>query len=266
MKEFKIKINAPKNKFKLMVLGDMHLGDELCDLDLIKDTIKYIKNNKDCYCILNGDLINNALKTSKSDLYKESMTIEQEQDLLIDLLMPIKDKILIMATGNHEKRTELAAGINPLKAVAYALNIRDKLVEDSYVLTLEFGVAHGMKGVTNKYIVYGTHGGTGGGRRAGATANALQDMSLRLPNADLYVHSHTHTSVNYNDMIFLYDYKTKKIKEHKRMYYNANAFLKYGGYAEQKEYKPVDRTPSVLIVTAIRTKGEMKITTDIARI
>lgn len=266
MKEFKIKINAPENKFKIMVLGDMHIGDELCDLDLIKETIEYVKNNEDCYCVLNGDLINNALKTSKSDSYKEQMTIEEEQDLLIELLLPIREKILVIATGNHEKRTEILAGINPLKAVAYALNLRDKLVEDSYVLTLEFGTAHGVKDLTNKYVVYGIHGGTGGGRRAGATANALQDMSQRLPNADLYVHSHTHTTVNYNDMIFLYDYKTKKVKEHKRMYFNANAFLKYGGYAEQKEYKPVDRTPSVLVVKAIRTKGEMKIKTDIVRI
>lgn len=266
MKEFNIKIDAPKNKFKLMVLGDMHIGDEFCDLDLIKETIDYVKKTKDCYVILNGDLINNALKTSKSDSYREQMTIEEEQDLLIDLLMPIKEKILVMATGNHEKRTTITAGINPLKAVAYALNMRDKLVEDSYVLTLEFGVAHGMKNLTNKYIVYGIHGGTGGGRRAGATANALQDMALKLPNADLYVHSHTHTTVNYNDMIFLYDAKTKKVKEHKRMYYNANAFLKYGGYAEQKEYKPVDRSPSVLVVEAIRKNVEMKLKTDVVRI
>lgn len=266
MTELNVKINGTKNNFKLMVLGDLHIGDELCDLDLIKETLDYVKKNKDCYVILNGDLINNALKTSKSDSYKEQMTIEEEQDLLIDLLEPIKDRILVMATGNHEKRTEILAGINPLKAVAYALNLRNKLIEDSYVLTIEFGVAHGMKNLTNKYVVYGIHGGTGGGRRAGATANALQEMALKLPNADLYVHSHTHMSINYNDMIFVYDYKTKKIKEHKRMYYNANAFLKYGGYAEQKEYKPVDRSPSVLVVEAIRKNGEMKIKTDIVRI
>lgn len=266
MKELNVKIKGTKNDFKLMVLGDLHIGDELCDLELIKETLDYVKKNKDCYVILNGDLINNALKTSKSDSYKEQMTIEEEQDLLIDLLEPIKDRILVMATGNHEKRTELLAGINPLKAVAYALNLRNQLVEDSYVLTIEFGVAHGMKNLTNKYVVYGIHGGTGGGRLAGATANALQQMALKLPNADLYVHSHTHMSINYNDMVFLYDYKTKKVKEHKRVYYNANAFLKYGGYAEQKEYKPVDRSPSVLVVEAIRKNGEMNIKTNIVRI
>ena len=266
MKEFNIKLDCPKNTFQLMVLGDMHIGDELCDLDLIRETIDYVKRTKDCFVILNGDLINNALKTSKSDSYKEQMTIEEEQDLLIDLLKPIKDKILVMASGNHEYRTSLLAGINPLKAVAYALGIKDRLVENSYLLNIEFGVAYGVKAVPNKYVVFGIHGGSGGGRRAGATANALQDMALIRPDMDLYIHSHTHTVINYTDLIFLYDRKMKKTKAHQRTYYNANAFLKYGGYAEQKGYKPADRNPSVLVVNALRKKDGMKIVTNIVRI
>ena len=83
---------------------------------------------------------------------------------------------------------------------------------------------------------------------------------------DLYVHSHTHTKINYNDIIFLYNRKTKKTIEHQRTFYNANAFLKYGGYAEKKGYKPSDRNPSVLVVKATRTKDGMKTLTDIVRI
>ena len=172
-----------------------------------------------------------------------------------------------MATGNHEYRTSLIAGINPLKAVAYALGIKDKLVDnESYLLNIEFGVSYGMKTVKNKYVVYGMHGGSGGGRKAGATANALHDMALVRPDMDLYIHSHTHTQINYNDMIFLYDRKTKKTREHQRTFYNANAFLKYGGYAEQKGYKPTDRQPSVLVVNALRKPEGMKIVTNIVRI
>lgn len=266
MKEFNIKLEGNKNTFQIMVLGDMHIGDELCDIELIKDTIEYVKKTKDCYCILNGDLINNALKTSKSDSYKEQMTIEDEQDLLINLLSPIKDKILVMATGNHEHRTSLIAGINPLKAVAYALGLKNKLVEHSYLLNIEFGTQHGMKDRRNKYVIFGIHGGSGGGKRAGSTANALQDMADIRPDMDLYVHSHTHTQINYTDMIFLYDRKSKKTKEHQRTFYNANAFLKYGGYAEQKGYRPTDRHPSVLIVNALRKPDAMKIVTNIVRI
>lgn len=266
MKEFKISLGAEKDSFKLMVLGDLHIGDPLSDLDLIKDTIDYVKKTKDCYVILNGDLINNALKTSKSDSYIEQMTIEQEQEMLIELLKPIKDRILVMATGNHEYRTSLLAGINPLKAVAYALEIKDKLVEDSYILDIQFGKCCGNSKSQNHYLIYGIHGGSGGGKRAGATANALQDMALVRPDMDLYIHSHTHTCVNYNDLIFLYNRKTQQTIEHQRTFYNANAFLKYGGYAEKKGYKPSDRQPSVLIVKSTRKYNNMRTITNIARI
>jgi hypothetical protein len=266
MNEIKINLDCPKNTFKLMVLGDLHIGDALCDLELIKETIEYIKKNKDCYVILNGDLINNALKTSKSDSYLESMTIEQEQETLIQLLQPIKDRILVMATGNHEHRTSILAGINPLKAVAYALGIKEKLVDGSYLLDISFGVNSGNKACKNNYVVYGIHGGSGGGRRAGSTTNALQDMALIRPDVDLYVHSHTHTEVNYNDIVFLYDRKINKTKEHQRTFYNANAFLKYGGYAETKGYRPSARQPSVLVISTCRKKDGMRMLTNIVKI
>ena len=57
------------NEFQLMALGDFHIGDEFCDLDEIKRALKYVENTPNCYLILNGDLMNNALKTSKSDSY-----------------------------------------------------------------------------------------------------------------------------------------------------------------------------------------------------
>ena len=123
-----------------------------------------------------------------------------------------------------------------------------------------------MKNHTNDYVVFGTHGGHGGGRRVGASANALQDMSAILPNADLYIHSHTHTPINYTDTVFIYNRRSKKVKEVQRTFYNANSFLKYGGYAEQKGFKPQGNQPSVLVINAIRKKGDMKILTDIVRI
>ena len=43
MKEFKINLDCDKNTFKLMVLGDLHIGDPLCDIDLIKETLDFVK-------------------------------------------------------------------------------------------------------------------------------------------------------------------------------------------------------------------------------
>ena len=253
-----------QNQIQLVVLGDLHIGDKLCDLDLIKETIEHIRTNDNCYAILNGDLMNNALKTSKSDSYLETMSMADQQELLIELLYPIKDKILVMTTGNHEYRTNLLAGINPLKPVAIALGIKNKLVDSSYVLDLSFGSVKGGRPI--KYTVFGIHGGDGTGKRIGITANALQDMANVVCNADLYVHSHTHNQISYSDAVLVFNKPKHRIEEHQRTYYNANAFLKYGGYAEQKGYRLPDRSPSAIVITGCRKKDDVKVVTDIVRI
>ena len=141
MNEFNVKLDVPQNTFQLMVLGDTHIGDELCDLELIKDTIDYVKKTKDCYVILNGDLINNALKTSKSDSYKEQMTIEEEQDLLIDLLKPIKDKIL--SRLNHtpinieDFSIDLQIPINILNSQLIELEMDGKVVVENGFVSIK---------------------------------------------------------------------------------------------------------------------------------
>lgn len=250
--------------FQLVVLGDLHVGDECCDMDLIQEAIAYVQQTPHCYAILNGDLMNNALKTSKSDSYKEKMTMEQQQETLIQLLYPIRNKILVVCSGNHEYRTNLLAGINPLKAVAYALGVADKFTEDTYILRLDFGKVRGTKS-KNKYIVFGMHG-SGGGRRIGSTANTVHDMAKIFPDMDLYIHSHTHNQVNFSDMILLYNNVSDKVVEHQRTFYNANAFLKYGGYGERQGFTPTDRTPNTVVVSAVRKNDEMKLVTNVIKI
>ena len=261
MKHFKAELTN-KNKFQLLVLGDLHIGDELCDIDEIKRVIEYARATRDLYVILNGDLMNNALKTSKSDSYRETMTMAEQQDFLVELLAPIKDKILVMCSGNHEYRTEILTGINPLRYVAAQLGISDKYCDISYTLNLSFGNAFGTK-AKNHYLVYGTHG-TGGGRRIGGIANALEDMRKIIYNADLYVHSHTHKGVTWLDTCF--EMTNAGIREKTQVFFNSNSFLKYGGYTERFKLPPSSTQTSVLSVRAERVKKNMQIITDIIRI
>lgn len=267
MKEIIIDLGNKTNKIEIVPLGDMHIGDEFCELELIKETIGYIKNTPNCYTILNGDLMNNALKTSKSDSYRETMTMEEQQELLIELLEPIKDKILVMTQGNHEYRTDLLAGIDPLRYVARSLGVLQKgrYTDNSYLLTLKFGRRNGEPNVSNVYTIYGIHG-SGGGKRIGSTANVMEDMGHIVANADLYIHSHTHSVVNFTDCIYVYNIVSKKLDKVVRTFYNTNSFVNYGGYAERKGYKPSDLTPSTIVITFTRNGGEMIKKTDIIKL
>lgn len=235
-----------KQQFKIVVLGDLHLGDALCDLDLIKSTIDYVKKTKDCYVIVNGDIMNNAIPGSKSDQISEALTMEQQQDLAIELLTPIKDRILVIAPGNHENRTYRATGINPLRYVARALGLSDRYASEAYLINIKTRYKGNNKN-SNYFKIFGMHGAYGGGRRIGSAANALQEMSAVVANANLYVRSHTHNHISFNDDVYIVS-PQGNLTRVRRTYYNANAFLKYGGYAEDKGYRLTDTTPAVINV------------------
>lgn len=266
MKEINLHIKAINNGFQIIVFGDWHIGDRDCDIELIKETIEYIKRTPNCYAILNGDLINNALKTSKSDSYREVVPMDQQQDLVIELLKPIADRILVITPGNHEWRTSLLAGVDPTKYIAMGLGIANKYSDNTYLLNIEFGKAHGMKSQYNKYLVFGMHGSSSNGSTIGSTANTLENMSNVVGNADLYIHSHTHKTIHFPDSIYLYDTKIGRLKLMERTYYNSNSFLFYGGYAETKGMRPFSRFPKVITVKAIRKNGEMIKKTDVVNI
>ena len=101
-----IKLNLPieENNLRLYVLSDMHLGSSEADVPTLKRIIEHIKQDPNMRVILLGDILDTALKNSKTDIYSETMSIADAQKLAIELLTPIKDKIIGMTPGNHENR------------------------------------------------------------------------------------------------------------------------------------------------------------------
>ena len=91
-----IKVNLPRDikTAEIHIFADLHIGDSHCDIMGIKNRIEAVQNNKNAYCILNGDIINNATKTSVSDCYAEELSPMEQIRRFVDLFEPIKDKII----------------------------------------------------------------------------------------------------------------------------------------------------------------------------
>lgn len=100
----KIKLDEKQNNIQLYALADTHIGSRECDIDLVKEVIEHIRMTPNMYVILLGDILDTALKNSKSDIYSSAMTIAESQQLALEILTPIKDKIIGMTPGNHENR------------------------------------------------------------------------------------------------------------------------------------------------------------------
>ena len=105
IKTIDISLSQEFDKVEVHTFADLHMGDSFTDLKLIEERIKYVKNTDNAFAVLNGDLFNNATKTSVSDSYSEVIPPMQQIQLGCDLFTPIRDKILVINTGNHENRT-----------------------------------------------------------------------------------------------------------------------------------------------------------------
>lgn len=238
------------------IFSDWHIGDVNCKMSEIRKEIEEVKNNKNAYCICNGDLINNATKASVSDMYAETMTPQEQVEALCELLEPIKDKILMITRGNHEQRTHRESGIDLSAVIANMLGCRDKYSQDGGVLFIRFGhQSRGHKdhkGIVRRqsYTMYVTHG-TGGGRKEGAKAIRLADMAA-IVDTDIYIHSHTHLPMVMKEAFFRVDTTKAQVKPVEKLFVNSGAKLGYGGYGQAKEFKPNSTASPVIVLHGCR--------------
>lgn len=245
-----IKIDLPKEleSVEIHTLADLHIGDKFCDMESIKAKIEHIKNTPNAVCILNGDLLNNATKTSVSDSYAEEHTPMQQVEMCVDLLGPIANKVICCCGGNHEKRTWNKEGIDIMKVVALQLGFADKYSPTSCFVFLRVGMNDHKRPVC--YMLHCTHG-SGGGRREGSKVNRLADMASII-DADIYIHSHTHLPMIMKQAFYRTSPANSSVAKADKLFINTSALLDYGGYGEAFEFKPSSKDNPVIRLSGVK--------------
>lgn len=102
---------------RIVNLGDIHRGNNNCNTQLLKKNINFIRDNDDVRWISTGDLLETAIKSSKSSCY-EASTPEEELDALAAELEPIRHKCLGFVASNHHNRIKKESGLNLDKVLA----------------------------------------------------------------------------------------------------------------------------------------------------
>lgn len=255
-----VKVDLPQclKMVEIHTLADLHIGDKFSNKDGIKERIEYIKNTQNAYCILNGDLMNNATKTSVSDSYAEEYTPMEQVEMCLELFEPIKDKIIAITAGNHEKRTYNKEGIDITKLVAMQLKLVDRYSPTSCLVFLRFGQQSShFKYQPVLYTLYCTHG-SGGGRKEGAKAIRLADMASII-DADIYIHSHTHLPMVMKQGFYRVALANSSVARVDKLFVNTSAMLEYGGYGEAFEFKPTSQHSPVIYLDGCTKRFEAKL-------
>lgn len=232
---------------EIHTFADLHIGDVHCDLDKIHERIEAVKAKENAFVILNGDILNNATKTSVSDCYAEEIPPMEQLQRFVSLFEPIKDKILAVTSGNHENRTYNKEGIDLTAVACQQLGIEDKYAKTGALVFVKFG--KGKKGGGNRtskqlYTIYCTHG-SGGGRKEGAKAIRLADMA-NIVDADVYIMGHTHLPMVMKQGFYRVDRLNCSTTMVNKLFVNTSSMLGYGGYGEAFQYKPSSKDCPVI--------------------
>lgn len=254
MKTIKIDLSKDIKELEILIFADEHIGDPRCDTKYLQERIEYVKTHENAYCILGGDLMDNATKTSIGDTYSQTLSPMQQMDQIVDLFKPIKKKILGCVLGNHEFRTYKKEGIDVMRCACDRMGIANRYSDTGALLFIRFGDLGGYEHNRRAlYTLYMTHG-AGGGRKEGAKAIRLADMAC-IVDADIYCHHHTHLPMIFKQNYYRTNLSTSTVTEVTKLFVNGSANLSYGGYGETQGYKPATLDKPKIILSGTKKEA-----------
>jgi len=220
------------DEVKITLLSDLHIGHPHCDEGLIIKTVERVARDDGHFLILNGDLIECVTRTSPGDIYHLRYSSPDEQvEVLVDILGPVKDRILGIVSGNHELRSD---GHDYGREVARTLDIAHMHSRDAILHEVRVGKRRNLKPWV--YTVFQTHG-RGGATTPGGKTNALCRYGTIIP-ADVVLVGHLHSAKVETDMAIEFDPQNLTTHERRRYLVMLSSALGYGEYALRRGIKP----------------------------
>lgn len=253
----KMPMSEHPNRMTIVPLSDVHYGSKEFNETLWHTVIKRIQDDPDCFCVLVGDMMDNGLKNSATNVYEATCGPREQKEWLINELTPIKDKILGAVGGNHERRTVREVDQDPLYDVLLALG-KENLYRPN-ICFMQLKLTHLVKGKVMQRVDYSfaiTHG-AGGGQYIGSSANRVQNFGMAIEGIDCLITGHTHKPVSFPvPKLEL----TNGVVLRKQFYVAvAGSFLNYGGYPVRKLLPPTAHTMTEIVLTYTTKKKELRV-------
>jgi hypothetical protein len=139
-----------------------------------------------------GDWVEGITPKDRRFDIRTANPVEEQYDLAHDYFLPIADQGIAVLTGNHDEYIAKEYG-DRVSRLARDLDVPYLGYSGFVVLKLDAGAAR------RSYIIY-LHHGAGGGRKLGAKAIRMQELSAKFV-ADIYLVGHNHTYQSHVDRI-----------------------------------------------------------------
>jgi len=207
----------------------MHIGAAQCDMKFIREHIKRIKNDPNGRAIYLGDGGECVTKLSKGGIYEQLLSPQQQHDVCVEELEPIKDKLLFGIRGNHGHRIYKETGLSFDKNLCHRLGIPYLGVSAFANITVN----------RSSYDVFCHHGADSGVAIQSKVTKA--ETFKQFVDADVLITAHSHACMEVPPAALLScDNTNRRIATKLRYQYIAGCgYDSRTGYAEEKAYPPI---------------------------
>jgi predicted phosphodiesterase len=225
-------------------LADVHLGAQESAIGAFTKLVNEIAKEPNVYVTLQGDLIDNGTRNSVTNVFKSTIPPSQQKREMAATLEPIRDKILCIMCGNHERRSGKEADDDPTYDIAVKLDIEDRYRESLAFVRIAVGAQKGKQlrsnggGKPYVYYVACTHG-AGGGSLPGAAINRADSYLQSMDGVDVFIHAHSHRQYALRGSKMVVDYANKLVRQRPTLVMCAGSWLGYADYAVEKNLRPV---------------------------
>ncbi len=241
-------------KLRVIVLSDLHLGEEGFLRREWYNTVNWLRENPDVQIVLAGDLTESITKASLGDIFSQQHPMLQIEELS-EFLSEFKNRIIAKVIGNHEWRIYNVAGINISEILSKQFEIPFCAHEAIIDISLKNDTIKSGALKRLNYVLAVRHGWAGG-RYAEKSVRQGRQFAESWEGVDVLITGHTHhASASYVDR-YVYDRKNKGIGYRRIYLVNAGAYLE-ADYAKRKGLPPSRPAKTIIELSA---KGKKEIT------
>lgn len=244
--EYRIPVKSRSNCVFIRGFYDIHAGVKSCDFEKFREDVEEVRKTPNMYAFLGGDMCD-FISPDDKRFDAKSLTHESIMELndlplkmarqVIDVLMPIKHKLIFGLEGNHEKTLHDKKNIDIASYICTALKIPN--LGYTGICRLNFT----MPGEHSKNVLLYVSHGFGSSLKFGGKMNRLIDC-IQMIEADIYWMGHNHgKGVAMADRLYLSAKGIPRVFAHHKVCVLGGTYLKTmckgnSSYGERRGYVP----------------------------
>lgn len=207
---------------------DLHFGSTLFDSYKWAKLKKAITSEDNAFVVWVGDLMENAIPGSKSDMFTQTHPPAVQREWVAEQLLALSQKTIAVVPGNHcSNRTTKTSGLYPLYDCCLLAGIGDKY-RNTYAI-IDIGI--GRKG-NGKQLHY-----------FGQVQHRAKDIKTvhsadYTDGIDFFASGHDHEPKDKPRAKLVYDPRNKIVTKRNVECINCGSFCSYGGYGVEAAMRP----------------------------